>query len=420
MINKINHIAQSQERNLLNSIYVLLLLSGSYLILMLPGVLRLPFFIFTVPLKYTIFFYSLFLALKGFLGKKATFTPPYVILPFIAFWFLYIIRILLDLYVFDVQHIVYDTKLDYIEAIVFCLAPCIGLCFAKGVDYEWVLKWSFVFFLIASCLSFFISLNLSTEEVQRDVGRFEGTQGMSSLQYGHNGVTLSLMAATLFFSQNKPFLLKILYVGAFCVGLFTIYLAGSRSPFVALVVCLFVLLFLSKGPFKGALIIVGIALPFVLFFLQLQEFLGQFGGVFFERLLLAIYEGQNAGRDTIFTTAVSQFIESPVWGSRFVISEGVSTGTYPHNLLLESLMATGIMGGTFFFIWFFRGLRISLKLIKSNTTYIWIALLFLQQVIFGMFSLSIYTHSHFWHTGIMLMCIFYTKHGANSHVVLSK
>src|SRR5690606_20156944 len=124
-------------RSLPNSVFILLLLSGSYLILMLPGVLRLPFFIFTVPLKYFILFYSIYLIITGFLGKKAVaFSPVIKITPFILFWVIYCIRIILDLYVFDVTHTVFRSNFDYLEEIVFCLVPCFGICFARGVDYN--------------------------------------------------------------------------------------------------------------------------------------------------------------------------------------------------------------------------------------------------------------------------------------------
>lgn len=395
--------------NRVNSVYVLLLLSGTYLTLMLPGILKLPFFLFTLPLKYSLLLYSLYLVTVGCLRGSRTFSPPSVLLPFLVFWFVYVIRLFLDLFVFDVRHVVFDRSFDYFEEVAFILIPCLGLCFARGVDYEWVLRWSFIFYFIASCLSFFISLNLSPEDVQRDVGRFEGTQGMNSIGYGHNGTTLSLMATILFFSYKDRFLLRLLYVVAFCAGLFTIYLAGSRGPLVALIVCLLLYSMINKGVFRGLMIITAITLPFIFFFEQIIEIMGQFGSVFIDRVLLALYEGQTAGRDSIYRDALNDFFGSPIWGSGFVLSTGRSGGTYPHNLLLESLMATGIMGGMFFFIWFFKAVRVSLVFLKTRPLYAWIGLIFLQQVIYGMFSLAIYTHSKFWHLSIIAICIYYSR-----------
>ena len=62
--------------------------------------------------------------------------------------------------------------------------------------------------------------------------------------------------------------------------------------------------------------------------------------------------------------AVNQFFESPVFGS--FLEEKIFK-EYPHNLLLESFMATGILGGLLFVIYYLRFLWVTMRnIFRSN------------------------------------------------------
>src|SRR5690606_33032492 len=105
-------------------------------------------------------------------------------------------------------------------------------------------------------------------------------------------------------------------------------------------------------------------------------------------------------------------------GRAFLSQQGPALGEYPHNLIIESLMATGIVGGFFFIGWVFTTVFRGYKMLKLNYTAGWVALIFIQQVIFGMFSLSLFIHDRFWHFSVLVFIAWLTavKHTENKQL----
>lgn len=100
-----------------------------------------------------------------------------------------------------------------------------------------------------------------------------------------------------------------------------------------------------------------------------------------------------SGRMLLYRSAVSQFISSPLIGDSLVERE---SRNYPHNHVLEAYMATGIFGGTAFVVILFMGFRYSLRLLNRQDERSWIAVLYINFSVLGMFSSSIIGQS-FWY-----------------------
>jgi len=93
----------------------------------------------------------------------------------------------------------------------------------------------------------------------------------------------------------------------------------------------------------------------------------------------------------------------PIFGSSFLIEKGVFRGIYPHNLILESLMATGLIGTCFLIRWLYGLFKTGYTVIVTKDIYAWIPLLFFQYFIFGMFSKSIYANTNLWYFAFLLL-----------------
>src|SRR5690606_13694819 len=104
---------------------------------------------------------------------------------------------------------------------------------------------------------------------------------------------------------------------------------------------------------------------------------------------------------------IKQFLQSPLVGDSFLISEGEFRGYYPHNLILESLMTTGIIGTFFFFIWLFGTIKKSYLVLRYDLAYGWLPLLFIQYFAFGLTSKSFYTNYLFWFFGFLVINFYY-------------
>jgi len=112
----------------------------------------------------------------------------------------------------------------------------------------------------------------------------------------------------------------------------------------------------------------------------------------FERLLHLDTFTSSEARVGYARRAFDQFLQDPIWGHAVV--EEVS-GTYPHNIVVETLMATGLTGGILLLLIYLRAVRCSFQLL-SGGTYAWLAVIFGQTSAYVMFSGGLFTIFEFW------------------------
>src|SRR5690606_721606 len=123
-----------------------------------------------------------------------------------------------------------------------------------------------------------------------------------------------------------------------------------------------------------------------IFWRDIEVWLSGFHSGFIQRVLLSFESGDSSGRDVIYATMWEQIKDAPIFGQYFVVKSGEYIGYYPHNMVLEALGATGIIGGVFFVVWLVRMVVRSVKFINIKDERVWIALLFIQYMLFGMSS----------------------------------
>jgi O-antigen ligase len=91
--------------------------------------------------------------------------------------------------------------------------------------------------------------------------------------------------------------------------------------------------------------------------------------------------------------ALAQYDSAPLWGSSAV---ELSTRFYPHNLVVEVMMATGAFGLLLLLLLLAMAGAASWRILRTAPEYSWIALLFLQQLVSSMLSGSAYFGGQFW------------------------
>lgn len=391
--------------NRLNSLYILTLLVGYIVMSFLPGLVGTNSRIITVPFRGVVLFWSLYILFRGVMWKGHETFPAWQWMFFITFWVIYLFRVVYDLYYVGIRATVFPDTSDYLlNAVGVCLLPAVAIRYADNIDYQWVLKWFFILLFIALLISLVLNLSTPLTEEASSKGQYSGSSAMNTISYGHYGVTFALLSMFLF---NKSVVLykKLFYVACFFFGLFIMYLAGSRSPLVALLVCLLFFQVNNTGLFKGLFVISLLTVPLIIFSDQIIEFLSGFGGSFINRVLSTVNSGNSSGRDVLYAEAYEQFLNSPILGNAFVLQGGVGSGFYPHNMILEAFMATGVIGGIIFLIWIFQCLQTSYKLIAASNQNAWAGVLFLQYLIYAMFSQAIFSNAGFWHYSILIWSI---------------
>ncbi|WP_347158207.1 O-antigen ligase family protein [Pontibacter chitinilyticus] len=395
--------------NRLNALYILVLLVGYIIMSFLPDIMggansRL----FTVPFRGVVLLWSLYILFRGTMWKGHQTFPALQWVFFFTFWALYVFRMVYDLYYVGIKATVFPNTSDYLlNAVGVCIIPAAAIRYADNVDYAWVLKWFFRLLMLALLTSLFLNLSNPLNEEVTHNGQYNGSSAMNTISYGHYGVTFALLSMFLF-TRSEGLYKKLFYIACFFFGIFIMYLAGSRSPLVALLFCLLFFQINNTGIVKGLLFIMLLTVPLIIFSDQIIELLSGFGGSFINRVLSTINNGNSSGRDLLYAEAIKEILDSPIIGTSFLLQEGVGAGFYPHNMILESFMATGFIGGLILIRWILQGLFTSYRLISSSNPNAWVSVLFLQYLIYAMFSQAIYNNASFWYYSILILSVTYT------------
>src|SRR5690606_4793044 len=83
----------------------------------------------------------------------------------------------------------------------------------------------------------------------------------------------------------------------------------------------------------------------------------------------------------------------PILGDKLKVDDW---GGYPHNIVVEVLQTTGVLGFIPFLILISRALILCFKNFKRNKSYAWVFVIFIQALIQSMFSGAIYTSAWLW------------------------
>lgn len=231
--------------------------------------------------------------------------------------------------------------------------------------------------------------------------RYDSGVGVFSITYGHLGTSLILITVYLISIYGIKSYRTIMFAAYIFIGFMSIALSGSRGPFIALIACLaFWYIARSKNTWWiiGVillLIISGGLLKDVLY--SVNDMLAENGIHTFERILDTIFSDDGlaqhtSGRDNLYTEGWNLFLDNPIFGKSLFIPGKI----YVHNIFIEQFMALGIIGGSIFLIFNIIAICRAFKLIKRVFTFSIIPVLFLQNLIYGSFSITIIALPAYW------------------------
>lgn len=323
---------------------------------------------------------------------------------FFIFWLIYLIRILYDLYINPILLYPDTSSSQYLQlAFGVTFIPSLALVLVVQVykiDYTYVLKRIYLLLLIILIVLLFFRAGNNYE------GRTVGDVNIGVIIFGHYGATLSILSVYSLFIKKNNYLYKLYYILGFIIGCITIFVSASKSPFVALTLVITIFFILRYGSAKSLLILFVIWLILKNTYIDIAAYLNNyFNSNFIDRLLYSIDSGEDKARENLINAAFSEFIDNPFIGKAFLIQKVGIEGSYPHNLIVESLMATGFIGSVMLIIYLSNCLIKSYKLIKFKNDNSWIALIFLQYLILGMFSKNLYANDLFWIFSLLVIQI---------------
>ena len=222
-----------------------------------------------------------------------------------------------------------------------------------------------------------------------------GTDAVNPISVGHLGTSLTLLGFFLLYSGERVLanrgLSYLFWIACIVFGTGLVAMAASRGPQLALLIT--VIAFLTANyrrlrPIHFVFLLFMIVLGYIaLMWVQETTIYAPL-----ERLRGLLEEDESVfGRREALANAWDQFLESPIFGSG--LEEKISM-FYPHNIVVESFMATGIVGGIAFCLLSLYCFNYAFRSMKTPQG--WIGMLFFQYYIGNLVSGAIFTGWYLW------------------------
>lgn len=329
------------------------------------------------------------------IGKKRSYKGIFW-LPLLVFWSFYIFRLVSDTILFPIN-LGFEVSTYYSFIFGVSLIPMLAF-FMVSTD-EQTLKRAFnmtvVVVTVASIIALYFNFTVALVENLKmlNVGRMY-SETLNPISLGHLGVS-SVLLSSFFLLLNKTasWLHKGFFISLLLLGLFTTGLAASRGPAMALIVGIIILIF-SEFQLKTSLRILSFStIFFTTIYVGAYYIEETFGFLIISRVQTTIDEGGDLNRFQLFTDAWNQFLDNPLLGSAL---EELNSQYYPHNVVIESFMATGFIGGTAFCLLIVMSLIATFRLMRTQVNNKWIALLYVQYLTGALFSGALWASNTMW------------------------
>ncbi len=379
-------------------------------------IFNLPSTIINITVRAVIILISILLVLFGILLKKSNFKLTYGQLFLIIFWVIYSVRIVFDLQN-DVQFLGYNNSYVYGFAFGNILLPILAIIYWG--NYINLKNIETILFAIFSISNLLIILSIYLKANTFDFTIFSQRLSLDSeanSEFGSvlNPITISycgslLTIITFYFILYKNFKFKLLLSFPLLLGIATLFIGASRGPLFTGIFTIILLIvskyhrILQKKLFliKVSLILIfsGVALPVIIPYIIPSE------EIILVNRVNEFYEDRKTNeseeRDFLIEGAINDFLDSPIIGKQFVLTYN---NFYPHNIFVEVLMATGIVGAIFFLGFMVPLFKKCYYLFfdKKNEFFL-LVIIFIPIIMGTLFSGSLFMSTDLWAWGTFLL-----------------
>ena len=198
---------------------------------------------------------------------------------------------------------------------------------------------------------------------------------------------------------------KIISLASILFSFLPFLIGSSRGSIFALLLPFVYLLFSFRGFYQ--------TLQYILILLFIGMTFSYLSQNYDNDLINRLWATDNSNeiRLEIWKSSFNQFLQNPILGDKL---ENDFWHNYPHNLFIEVLQSTGILGFSSVLIALFFTIKTCNRIIKFHREFIWIAVIFFQSFTQSMFSGSIYNSSWLWLSfGLLLTIDNYFKKNKN-------
>jgi O-antigen ligase len=262
----------------------------------------------------------------------------------------------------------------------------------KNIDLSQSFKWIYFCYSIIIIVNYFTVQEFSFYSNDVDLQISSGVR--NTIDTGYNAANYLLFSIFFFKSADFPKRLKILSLPVLFCAVIILLRAGSRGPLLALLIAL---VFIAVLPKKNYVIILSISLVFILgfffFFNDILELISKISPVMTNRIQYTIAEGDNM-RIGFFMEGIKEFINHPFTGSQALLYRQDGIPTYPHQLIIEAFMSTGIIGGAAILGVFYLVLKNTIFSLHNSVSNYWLELILIVYLTRGMTAGSIFVSNY--------------------------
>ena len=318
-----------------------------------------------------------------------------VVTLFMVFWVGYLLRLA---YTFGLtDEVVSEPASTYfIWSLGVCLVPSAAVLLYKGrLDFA---KARSVFCILGGLAMVGILLLGGTAIESADGQTFDQNRWnlatINSITIGHLGASL-ILAASAALLYERPKGRRLLFNAAIAaIGLIGLFLANSRGPLIAMA-CAIAAYGLAqiRNPRTWRYSIVVILGGLVVLYRNTDALFGSQGVVDRFARLVAGEDRSALTRADLYSDGFSQFLASPIIGDGLEVR---TIGSYPHNVILEAFIATGMIGGLAFLVLTLMSIRASYRILKFDPPKAFVALMAVQYIVAAQLSGAIYQSGLMW------------------------
>lgn len=314
------------------------------------------------------------------------------------FIFVYSLRLLFETSVLD--NLLINPSSEYLlRWFGMCLLPGLSFLFINSKQSQSYLNCSWLFLTITSLLALQFDPQQSRSFTEQ--GRL-ATPGLDPISLAHTGVSLVLLSTFIFF-QNKKKIIGIAFQGicllTLFIGCYIIFLGASRGPTISLFFCM-VLLFIGAihngtKPLKFSVLLlaglIGLA--------SASGLAVRIGSSFLYRLSGIFAPGSGINPTDSVRIEWLQTSKALIWDN-LMLGYGLELPGigYPHNIIVEAFLTTGILGGIIFTAIYLYSVGKAISLIiNAWETWGWLGLIYIQHAIATVLSGALSYSDIFWY-----------------------
>ena len=368
---------------------------GYFIGLTLVVKLNFPSRYYSVPIRFFVAFLMLILIIKA----KNKFPLNSSNLLFAYFWLIYLFSSI-RYFLFDNLNVSYLLDI-FGYSIIYSILPFIF--YSNSALQIQRIQIKFAIILSGFFLSIIAFFQYWGDFINAGVSRlgnvvyYEGEdyKYLSDLALSYSASLIMGLSIYNIFYEESNLSRKIKNLFIILVALIPFLLGSSRGSIFSLLFPFLFFIFFKKK--KSLFRSVVITFSFVLFGIVAFFIAQNFGSSAFTRVFTIASDidsgSDSAARLDIWYTSILQFLNSPIFGD-YVLNR--KWNFYPHNIFVEVLMSTGIVGFLPFCILIYYAFKKSIKIIKFSPQDSWITIIFLQGFMMSSFSGSVTDNIILW------------------------